>query len=107
MSSFTLSTEQKRSLQMFAERWKVVGMELFGSALREDFPVDSDVDLLLSFAADARWSLLDQSKMQEELEALLGRNVDVLTRRAVERSRNPIRRRAILSTARPLLPAAL
>jgi predicted nucleotidyltransferase len=40
--------------------------------------------------------------MQDELATILGRDVDLIERRAVETSRNWIRRRAILSTARPL-----
>ena len=37
--------------------------------------------------------------MKSELEALLGRDVDLLTRRGVESSRNPLRRRKILESA--------
>ncbi len=57
----------------------------------------------MSFAPDARWSLLDHARMEEELEALFGRPVDLATRRAVEQSANAARRRAILGSARPLL----
>jgi hypothetical protein len=37
--------------------------------------------------------------MEQELEALLGRKVDLLSRRSVERSRNWLRRKEILDTA--------
>ncbi len=37
--------------------------------------------------------------MQQELEDILGRDVDLVSRRAVEASRNYIRRKAILSSA--------
>ena len=37
----------------FCRRWKVREFALFGSALREDFRADSDIDVLLTFAADA------------------------------------------------------
>jgi predicted nucleotidyltransferase len=40
--------------------------------------------------------------MEEELSSLVGRKVDLVTRRAVERSRNWVRRRTILDTAEPL-----
>ena len=40
--------------------------------------------------------------MQDELEQLLGCKVDLLTRRSVERSDNPIRRRSILESAREI-----
>jgi predicted nucleotidyltransferase len=81
----------------FCRRWKVTELALFGSVLREDFGPDSDVDALVSFAPDARWSLLDLVRMQDELKAILGREVDLVQRVAVERSENYIRRKSILS----------
>ena len=53
----------------------------------------------MTFAADARWSLFDMSDMNDELKILFGRDVDLLTRRAVEGSLNPIRKTSILSSA--------
>ncbi len=76
-------------------------MALFGSVLREDFRSDSDVDVLATFAPDARWSLFDRVDMEEELSALVGRKVDLVSRRAIEQSANWIRRKAILETAEP------
>lgn len=81
----------------FCCRWKVTELALFGSILREGFGSDSDVDVLVSFAADARWSLFDLVRMQEELKGILGREVDLLERVAVEQSENYIRRKSILS----------
>jgi predicted nucleotidyltransferase len=81
----------------FCRRWKVTELALFGSVLREDFGPDSDIDALVSFAPDARWSLLDLVRMQDELKAILGREVDLVQRVAVERSENYIRRKSILS----------
>jgi len=89
----------------FCRKWRIVRLEVFGSALRPDFGVRSDVDLLVTFAADARWSLIDHARMENELAQLLGRDVDLVTRRSVEQSRNWIRRREILSTARTLYAA--
>jgi len=60
---------------------------------------DSDVDLLVVFEPEADWSLFDQVTMEEELAAILGRKVDLVSRRAVERSPNWIRRKAILESA--------
>jgi uncharacterized protein len=88
---------------MFCKRWKVTELALFGSALRTDFTLDSDIDLLISFDDDAEWSLLDHVHMQQELEHLLARKVDLVSRRAVEQSTNWIRRNAILSTAQPIV----
>ena len=38
-------------------------------------------------------------RMQKELEQILGRDVDLVERAAIEQSRNYIRRRAILESA--------
>jgi predicted nucleotidyltransferase len=64
-------------------------------------PPDSDLDLLVSFAPDADWSLMDRVAMEEELAGIMGRKVDLVSRRAVERSSNWIRRKAILESAEP------
>jgi predicted nucleotidyltransferase len=89
-------------LQEFCQRWRVQELALFGSILRDDFGPDSDVDVLVTFAPGADWGLLDHVRMEQELEALLGRKVDLLSRRAVERSANPIRRQQILGSARSI-----
>ena len=80
-------------------RWKVAEFSLFGSALREDFGPTSDVDVLVAFEPEARWTLVDLDRMEEELASLFGRPVDLVERRAVEQSDNYIRRRHILSSA--------
>jgi predicted nucleotidyltransferase len=92
-------------IEEFCRRWKIVELSLFGSALRADFRPDSDVDLLVRFAPDADWSLLDHARMERELSEILGREVDLVSRTAVEASPNWIRRQEILKTARPLYAA--
>ena len=86
-------------IAVFCERWQVTELALFGSAVRDDFGPDSDVDLLVSFAEEARHSLLDMVRMEEELKDIFGREVDLISRRAIERSRNYLRRKAILESA--------
>jgi len=86
----------------FCRRWKIVELSLFGSVLRDDFRPDSDVDMLVWFAADAHWSLFDFIQAQAELAAILGRSVDLVERQAVEESRDYIRRKHILSTLQPV-----
>ena len=90
------------SLRAFCKRWKVKELALFGSALRDDFGPESDIDLLVTFEPEAHWSLFDHVRMQEELEAMIGRDVDLVSRWAIERSPNRIRRKAILSSAKTL-----
>ena len=86
-------------LAEFCRRWSITELALFGSALREDFRPDSDVDVLVSFSEDAHHSLFDLVCMENELAVIFGRQVDLVERAAIERSRNYIRRKAILSSA--------
>jgi predicted nucleotidyltransferase len=95
-------TPHRNALADFARRWRVTELALFGSALRDDFGPESDVDLLVTFDPDAPWSLFDLVEMKLDLEELFGREVDVMTRRAIEKSSNWIRRESILNTALPI-----
>ena len=89
----------------FCRKWKVSELALFGSVLREDFGPSSDVDVLVSFADDAQWTLLDEVRMEWELAELFGHRVDLVGRRAVQQSENWIRRNAILTSAEPMYVA--
>jgi hypothetical protein len=89
----------------FCRKWKMTEFSLFGSVLREDFGPDSDVDVLVTFAEDARWGLFDLVHMEDELRELFGRQVDLAIRESVERSENYIRRKAILSSVRTIYGA--
>jgi len=95
----------KAKIEDFCRRWKVKELALFGSVLRVDFRPDSDVDLLVTFEEESRWSLFDMIDMQDELREILGREVDLVERRAVERSENYIRRRHILQSLEPVYVA--
>ena len=88
------------ALREFCRKWQIQELAVFGSILREDFGPDSDVDFLVTFAPAVPWSLFDHIQMEEELEGILGRPVDMVTRRALEASENYLRREEILSTAR-------
>jgi uncharacterized protein len=90
----------KDRLRDFCRAWKIRELALFGSVTRPDeFRQDSDVDVMVTFEEDSRWTLLHMVDMKEQLEALFGRPVDLLTRRAVERSHNRFRRESILDSA--------
>ena len=93
----------RERLTAFCRRWRIAELAFFGSVLRDDFRPDSDVDVLVTFAPDADWGLLDFVAMRDELSAILGRQVDLVTRRSVENSGNWIRREAILSSAERVL----
>jgi hypothetical protein len=89
----------------FCRRWQIAELALFGSVLRDDFRPDSDVDVLVTFSPDARWSLLDLVRAERDLGAILGRRVDLAERKGIEESPNYIRRKSILETAEPLYVA--
>ena len=89
----------------FCERWQVTELALFGSVLRDDFGPDSDIDVLVAFREEARHTLFDMVHMEEELKALFGREVDLVSRRGIERSRNHLRRRAVLESVETIYAA--
>lgn len=97
-----LSTEE---IAEFCRRWQISEFALFGSILRDDFRPESDVDVLIGYEPAANWSLFDHIRMEQELSELVRREVDVLTRHAVEESPNWIRRREILGTAQTIYVA--
>ncbi len=88
----------------FCQRWKIQELAVFGSVLRADFNSESDIDLIVTFDDDAEWGLFDHIRMQQELQVLLQRDVDLVTKRAVERSPNWVRRKEILSAAFVVFP---
>ena len=104
--ALSLTPRQRTEIVGIARRWGIETFELFGSAVTDRFGPASDVDLLVAFGPETRRSLFDLAAMEEELEAVVARPVDLVTRRAVERSANPIRRAAILSSARSLYSRA-
>jgi len=89
----------KAKLAEFCRRWNISELALFGSALREDFRSDSDVDILVSFALPTRITLFDMAQMQAELKDIFKRDVDLVSKRGLERSRNYLRRKQILDSA--------
>lgn len=106
MSQQALALSQEQ-LSEFCTRWKITELALFGSALRDDFGPDSDIDVLVSFADDVSWGLLDHIQMEQELEKLVGREVDLVSERAVRSSANWLRRRAILDTSEVFFAAGV
>lgn len=79
------------------QRHAVARMQLFGSRATGHARSDSDFDFLVEFLPQANAGLLEMGGLKEDLEEKLGHSVDLLSRPAVERSRNPYRRGAILA----------
>ncbi len=92
----------RAEIATLCRRHGVRRLEVFGSAARgADFdPATSDADFLVEFEPGGDLSPLDRLfGLAEDLEALLGRPVDLAERQAIEASRNYIRRAHILAGA--------
>lgn len=89
----------------FCKRWQIAELALFGSVLRDDFGPGSDIDVLVEFRTEARHTLFDIGRMEQELTTIFGREVDLIERAGIERSRNYLRRRAILESAETIYAA--
>jgi len=83
----------------FCEKWQVVELALFGSALRGNLDQQRDVNILVTFEPGTTHGLFDVAQMESELKEIIGRDVMILTRRGVELSSNPFRRKEILDSA--------
>jgi uncharacterized protein len=93
--------EITRHLPAFCHRNGIARVEVFGSVAKGEASAGSDLDLMVTFLPGIAPGL-EFFAMQDELESILGCRVDLLARRSVERSDNPIRRRSILASAREI-----
>lgn len=64
-------------IEVIAVRHQALSIAIFGSVARGDETAESDIDFLVDFRSGA--SLFDLVRMQDDLEALLGRSVDVVS----------------------------
>jgi len=87
----------RTAVRPVCESHAVARLEVFGSRADGTARAESDVDLLVEFMPDANPGLFELGALQDALEQRLGCRVDLLSRRSVEKSRNPYRRRAILA----------
>lgn len=69
----------------FCREHSVRELALFGSVVRTDFREDSDVDILIDLKDEARVGLVTMQRMREELSAIIGRSVDLITRNGLNR----------------------
>ncbi|MBE9194164.1 MULTISPECIES: nucleotidyltransferase family protein [Synechocystis] len=88
-----------QQLVEFCQRWQIAELALFGSVLRSDFNSKSDIDMLISYLPTAKRGFFEKIQMQEELSSLLNRNVDLVSKNAIEKSHNWLRRKNILDSA--------
>ncbi len=86
-------------IRQFCHKWQIIEFALFGSVLRDDFKPDSDIDILVSFAPNAQRGLSEMLQMQDELQVIFKRKVDLIVKAAIKRSENWLRRKNILESA--------
>ena len=98
-------TIQTDEIKAFCKRNHVHSFGLFGSSLRKDFGPGSDIDILVEFEQGQEPDLFKLVELQDELTKMLGRKVDLVERKAVEKSENYIRRRHILESVEPIYVA--
>lgn len=91
----------KAEIAAFCRRWNVIELAFFGSVVRDDFSADSDIDVLVAFAPDARPGFLTLSRMERELAEMLGRRVEVTTKGGLK----PLIRESVLAQAEILYAA--
>jgi uncharacterized protein len=86
----------------FCEKWQIAEFSLFGSVLRDDFRVEgenpSDIDVLYIHEPEAKYGF-EIFDMKEDLENLFNRKVDFISKKAIQNSRNWLRRQTILEAA--------
>lgn len=88
--------ERRTDILRIAERYGAYNVRIFGSVVRGEATADSDVDFLVDMDSDR--SLFDLGGLLLDLQNLLGREVDVVTEKALHWY---IRDR-VLAEARPL-----
>lgn len=88
-------------LAKLCRQYHISKMSIFGSALREDFRSDSDVDMLVEFGPDAHIGFMALNHLQRELSVLLQRPVDLVP----ENGLKPRLRQEVMSTAEVIYAA--
>jgi len=89
-------TIREEKLKEICNSYSIMELSLFGSALRNDFNNESDIDLLVEFKPDSGISLFDLVDLKKEFEMMFSREVDIVSKNAIKRSRNPLRKKGIL-----------
>lgn len=83
----------ENKIAQFCRDHKISEFAIFGSVLRDDFSPTSDVDVLVTFTPDCRYSLFDLAIIQEQLQTIFNREVDLVEKASLK---NPFRKKEIL-----------
>jgi len=96
----TVDVEEAR-LADICRRYQVRELAVFGSAAQGAMRPDSDIDLLVEFLPEAEIGLLEHAGLMLDLAQLLGRRVDLVSKRGLK----PFIRDSVLREARPVYAA--
>lgn len=88
-------------LAQLCRRYRVRELDYFGSAARGEIRPDSDIDILVEFLPDSGTDLVDYAGLMMDLSELLGRRVDLVSRKGLK----PLIRESVLRESRPLYAA--
>jgi len=95
-----------KEIDAFCSKWLVKQMAIFGSALRDDFdPKTSDIDILIEFLPEASWGF-EIATIKQELEEIFKKPVDLVSKKAIEKSKNPYRKKEILDSSKVIYDQA-
>ncbi len=75
----------REAIADFCRRNNIRKLAVFGSALRDDFTPESDVDVIVWFEPDATVGLIKYHHIEEELSELLSRDVDLNTEESLSK----------------------
>jgi len=99
MTFYDLNISQDE-LNNICKKYLIKELSLFGLGLTESFNKNSDIDLLVTFENKTQYSLFDIVRVKEAFEMFFNRPVDIVNRKAVERSKNIRRKESILNNAK-------
>lgn len=83
ISQYEILQQQKAIIIDIASHYRAANIRVFGSVVRGEEREDSDIDLLVDFLPGS--TLLDQISLIDELSTALGRKVDIVSERALNK----------------------
>ena len=101
MQSLSIDLPPADVLDSLCRRYGIKELAVFGSVVRGESRSDSDIDVLVEFQPGVRNGLFAFVRLQQELEAILGRNVDLVPKDGLK----PIIREHVISTSRVIYAA--
>ncbi len=85
----------REKISEICEKYQIKELSLFGSQVRGDFSETSDFDFLVNFKSEARISFFDLGRIQNELEEIVKKKVDLVPKDGLK----PIIRQRVLAEA--------